>query len=246
MVPALLVCWVVSHYTRGEAECSSSSTVYRPVSKDFTLSLLSRAKASGYTALVVTLDTFSLGFRPRDLEQAYLPFLKGEGCQMYFSDPVFMKKHGEDHTDTKWNGPGESPIGVEAQSRDETQKYRLLELSLAALGETSRGHFFTWEDVAFLRENWDGPLILKGIQSAEDAEKAIDAGVNGIVVSNHGGRQVNGATASLRALDKITQSKKVTNSDLTILFDSGIRSGADMIKALARKWLCGKCALHHC
>jgi lactate 2-monooxygenase len=142
-------------------------SLYRPISKDFTLSLLSRAKASGYTALVVTLDTFSLGFRPRDLENAYLPFLKGEGCQMYFSDPVFMKKHGEDHTDTKWNGPGESPIGVEAQSRDETQKYRLLELSMAALAETSRGHFFTWEDVAFLRENWKGPLVLKGIQTAE-------------------------------------------------------------------------------
>lgn len=210
---------------------------YRPKTKEITLSLLDRAKKNGYTALVVTIDTFWHGFRPRDLEEAYLPFMTGEGLQMLFTDPVFMKIYGEDHRDSKWNGPGESPVGVEEQLKDPNQKQRLLEMSAAALEEMSQGYFLTWPDVAFLRDNWDGPLILKGIQTVEDAEKAIEAKVDGIVVSNHGGRQINGAMASLRALDKITSSPKVKTSNLTILFDSGIRTGADMVKALAREFV---------
>lgn len=144
-----------------------------------------------------------------------------------------MKNNGEDHTSTKWNGPGESPSGVQDQMRDEEQRDRLVEMSMNALRETSAGNYRTWEDVAFIRKNWDGPLLLKGIQSAEDAERAIDAKVDGIIVSNHGGRQVAGAIPSLRALDLITRSKKVRDSGLTILFDSGIRTGSDIIKALA-------------
>lgn len=207
--------------------------LYWPTDNEVTLSILSRVKKAGYTALVVTLDTFALGYRPRDLEASYLPFLKGEGLQTLFSDPVFMRKNNEDHTSTKWNGPGESPSGVQDQMRDEEQRDRLVEMSMNALRETSAGNYRTWDDVAFLRKNWDGPLLLKGIQSAEDAEKAIDAKVDGIIVSNHGGRQVAGAIGSLRALDLITRSKKVRESGLTILFDSGIRTGADIIKALA-------------
>lgn len=145
-----------------------------------------------------------------------------------------MKKHGEDHTSTKWNGPGESVPGVEMQAKNAEERDRLVQLSLAALAESSAGHFFTWEDVQFLRDNWDGPLILKGIQSVSDAERAIEAKVDGIIVSNHGGRQVSGAIPSLRALDNITSSKKIQESNLTILFDSGIRTGSDIIKALAR------------
>jgi len=209
--------------------------LYWPVSEDVTLSLLGRAKAAGYTALVVTLDTFSLGYRPRDLEAAYLPFLHGQGLQNLFSDPVFMKGHGEDHTNTKWNGPGETPIGVEGQLRDPAQRERLVEMSMAALRETNSGHFFTWKDVAFLRKHWSGPLILKGIQTVEDAHKAIEAKADGIIVSNHGGRQVNGAMPSLLALEKIGESQKVKESGLTVLFDSGIRTGADVVKALARE-----------
>ena len=212
--------------------------LYWPTSDDVTLSILSRVKKAGYTALVVTLDTFSLGYRPRDLEEAYLPFLKGEGLQTLFTDPVFMKKHDEDHTSTKWNGPGETPSGVQDQVRDEEQKDRLVEMSMNALRETSAGNYRTWEDLAFLRKNWDGPLLVKGIQSAEDAERAVDAKMDGIIVSNHGGRQVGGAIPSLRALDLITRSKKVRDSGLTILFDSGIRTGAGMIKALARESIC--------
>ena len=208
--------------------------LYWPVANEVTASLLERAAKNGYTALVVTLDTFSLGYRPRDLEKSYLPFLSGQGLQTIFTDPAFMKIHGEDHTDIKWNGPGEHPMGVEAQMRDPSQSTRLVQLSVAALGETSSGCYRTWDDLAFLRQHWKGPMVLKGIQSVADAEKAVDYGVDGIIVSNHGGRQVNGATASLRALDRITSSPKVTNSKLTILFDSGIRTGSDIMKALAR------------
>ncbi|CAD6564566.1 MAG: hypothetical protein CYPHOPRED_004078 [Cyphobasidiales sp. Tagirdzhanova-0007] len=188
--------------------------LYWPPENEITISLLRRAKASGYQALVCTLDTFSLGYRPRDLEQSYLPFLQGQGLQNLFTDPAFMKIN-------------------EAQIRDEDQHMRLVQLSVAGLAQTSSGIFRTWEDLGFLRKHWEGPLIIKGIQRVADAEKAIDFGIDGIIVSNHGGRQVDGATASLRALDRITSSPKVINSKITILFDSGIRTGADIIKALA-------------
>ena len=233
MVPALLVSCLPPSTACETHAWTDVSTSDRPTADDVTLSILSRIKAAGYTALVVTLDTFALGYRPRDLENAYLPFLQGEGLQIPFSDPVFMKQNGEDHTDSKWNGPGEKAPGVEAQVRDDDAKDRLVEMSMNALRQTSSGCYRTWDDVAFLRKNWDGPLLLKGIQTAADAEKAIDINVDGIIVSNHGGRQVNGAIPSIRALDHITRSEKVKNSKLTILFDSGIRTGADIIKALA-------------
>jgi len=111
------------------------------------------------------------------------------------------------------------------------------ELGKAWLAETNSGQFRRWEDVKFVRDNWDGPLVLKGIQSVADAEKAIEIGVQGIVVSNHGGRQVDGGIPSLYALDKICQSPTILaaqkSGKLTVLFDSGIRTGSDIIKALA-------------
>jgi len=207
--------------------------LYWPATDAVTVSLLNRAKAAGYTALVVTLDTIQLGWRPRDLQAAYLPFLNGEGLQVLFSDPVWMKLQGEDHTDTKWNGPGEHPVGVEGQIRDESAKDDFLQMSMKTLGEMSSGRFRTWEELAFIRKHWSGPLVVKGIQSVKDAEKAVDVGLDGIIVSNHGGRQVDGAVGSLHCLDQITRSSKVKNSKLTILFDSGIRTGSDIVKALA-------------
>lgn len=227
--------WSVRYtYDRPDVLCSSFN---RPITKEVTQSLLSRAKAAGYTALVVTCDTFSIGFRPRDLEEAYLPFFQGEGLQNLFTDPVFMAREGHDHTSTKWNGPGELPPGVEVGWRDEDERDVIQQTSMAALAETNSGHFFQWKDVESLRSMWDGPLVLKGIQSVADAEKAVDIGVDGIVVSNHGGRQVDGAIGSLRALENISASAKVKSSQMTIIFDSGIRTGADVIKALARKYL---------
>lgn len=88
----------------------------------------------------------------------------------------------------------------------------------------------TWADLPFLRENWDGPIVLKGIQSVQDAQRAVDAGMDGIVVSNHGGRQVDGGIGALDALPPIAAA---VGSQLTVLFDSGVRSGADIVKAVA-------------
>ena len=95
------------------------------------------------------------------------------------------------------------------------------------------GTYREWKDLRVLRENWDGPIVLKGIQTVEDARLAVEYGMDGIVVSNHGGRQVDGAIASLDALAEITADDVVKGSGLTVLFDSGIRTGSDVLKALA-------------
>jgi L-lactate dehydrogenase (cytochrome) len=178
---------------------------YWPKDKDIAASFLGRASAAGFTVLVLTLDTRVLGYRPRDLDRAFLPFLRGIGNQNYFSDPAFV---------AGLSGPAE-------EHRDEailrwTQIY----------GDPS----LTWDDLPFLREHWDGPIVLKGIQSADDAKRAADAGMDGVVVSNHGGRQVDGGIAALDALPPVAAA---VGSQLTVLFDSGIRSGADVVKALA-------------
>ncbi|MFE1443340.1 lactate 2-monooxygenase [Streptomyces sp. NPDC058739] len=180
--------------------------LYWPKDRDLAASLLQRAKDSGYSALVVTLDTFAMAWRPRDLDTAYLPFLQGIGVQNYWSDPVFLKAVG---------GP------VTEENRD-----RALLHWVANFGNPS----LTWDDLAWLRAEWDGPIALKGIQHVDDARRAVDAGMDGIVVSNHGGRQVDGAIASLDALPAIAAE---VGSRISVLFDSGVRSGADVAKALA-------------
>jgi lactate 2-monooxygenase len=179
--------------------------LYWPNDKDVCASFLSRAKATGYTALVVTLDTWMLGWRPHDLDHAYLPFLSGKGLATYFSDPVFLS-------------------GLEKPPAEDL---------LAAVGRwlpMFTGTDRTWDDLAFLREHWDGPILLKGIQSADDARRAVDAGMAGVVVSNHGGRQVDGAVASLDALLSVVDA---VGAQTDVLFDSGIRTGSDVVKALA-------------
>ncbi|MFI6516138.1 lactate 2-monooxygenase [Spirillospora sp. NPDC050679] len=180
--------------------------LYWPKDRDLAVSFLERAKAAGYTALVVTLDTFTLAWRPRDLDQAYLPFLRGIGVANYFADPVFQKAIG---------GP------VTAANRDTALLHWV-----ANFGDPS----LTWKDLAFLREHWDGPIVLKGIQHPDDARRAVDAGMDGVVVSNHGGRQVDGAIASLDALPPVADA---VGHQTTVLFDSGVRTGADVAKALA-------------
>ncbi|MFC9972870.1 lactate 2-monooxygenase [Spirillospora sp. NPDC127200] len=180
--------------------------LYWPKDRDLAVSFLERAKAAGYTALVVTLDTFTLAWRPRDLDQAYLPFLRGVGVANYFADPVFQKAIG---------GP------VTAANRDTALLHWV-----ANFGNPS----LTWTDLAFLREHWDGPIVLKGIQHPDDARRAVDAGMDGVVVSNHGGRQVDGAIASLDALPPVADA---VGHQTTVLFDSGVRTGADIAKALA-------------
>ena len=179
--------------------------LYWPNDEQVCLSLLARARAAGFTALVVTLDTWMLGWRPHDLDHAYLPFLTGEGLANYFTDDAFL-----------------APLAKPPAEDLPAALMRWLPMF------TGTDH--TWDQVAFLREHWDGPVVLKGIQHVEDARRAVDAGVQGIVVSNHGGRQVDGAIGSLDALPAIADA---VGDSIEVLFDSGVRSGADVLKAIA-------------
>ena len=173
--------------------------------RDVITSLLSRAKAAGFSAVVVTLDTPILGWRPRDLRGAYLPFIKGEGCAQFFSDPVFRAKLAK---------PPEEDL-----------------LTAAATMLTTFPHLqLTWEDLGWLRELTDLPILVKGVLTGEDAKLAFDAGVEGVIVSNHGGRQVDGAVA---ALDALVEVRDAVGPEPTVLMDGGIRHGADVVKAMA-------------
>jgi isopentenyl diphosphate isomerase/L-lactate dehydrogenase-like FMN-dependent dehydrogenase len=145
--------------------------LYWPGDDDITLSLLKRAKVNGYSVLVVTLDTWSLSWRPADLDNAYIPFIRGIGNQVGFSDPVFRAKFEE-----------ESGSKVEDD---------IVGASRAWISKVLSTTPHVWDEVSFLRKHWDGPLVLKGIQHVEDAKLALEAGCDGIVVSNHGGIALN-------------------------------------------------------
>ena len=168
-------------------------------------SLVDRAGAAGYGAIVVTLDTLTLGWRDRDLRNGYLPFLGGEGLAQFFSDPLFRER-------------------LDAPPEEDLQTASLM--ALAAFPNLA----LTWSDLAWLRERTELPVVVKGILTAEDARLALDHGVDGIVVSNHGGRQVDGAVASLDALVEV---RDEVGSEATVLMDGGIRRGSDIVKALA-------------
>ncbi|THH29376.1 hypothetical protein EUX98_g4831 [Antrodiella citrinella] len=213
--------------------------IYWPRSDDITISLLNRAKDAGFTALVITLDTFTLGWRTHDVDAAYIPFIHGVGGQTGLSDPVFMAKHGEPlMTDDEIP---DFPYDFEEIDRrikaGDEKLVRRMRLGVAWVGESTPGYFRSWEDLKFMRDHWDGPILLKGIQSLEDAKLAIEHGMEGIVVSNHGGRQIDGAIPSLYALRQICSDPTIKEAQasgkLTVLFDSGIRTGSDVFKAIA-------------
>ena len=168
-------------------------------------SLVDRAAAAGYGAIVVTLDTLTLGWRDRDLRNGYLPFLQGEGLAQFFSDPLFRAR-------------------LESPPEDDVQTASLL--ALAAFPNLA----LTWDDFAWLRARTTLPIVVKGVLTAEDARLALEHGVDGIVVSNHGGRQVDGAVASLDALVEV---RDEVGPAVPLLMDGGIRRGADVLKALA-------------
>jgi lactate 2-monooxygenase len=173
--------------------------------RDVAVSLVERAEAAGYGAIVVTLDTLTLGWRPRDLRKAYLPFVTGEGCAQFFSDPVFRSR-------------------LERPPEEDT-----LAAAVAMLA-TFPNLGLTWDNLAWLRERTRLPLLVKGVLTGEDALRARECGVDGIVVSNHGGRQVDGAVA---ALDALVEVRDVLGPEAVVLMDGGIRRGADVLKALA-------------
>jgi lactate 2-monooxygenase len=179
--------------------------LYWPKDRTVAASMLDRAQTNGFTVLVVTLDTRMLAWRPRDLDNGYLPFIRGIGTQVYLSDPAFQ-------------------AGLERSVEDDPIAAFVHYAGM--FGDTS----LTWSDLPFLREHWNGPIVLKGIQSVADARQAADAGVDGVIVSNHGGRQVDGAVGALEPLPAIADA---VGDRLTVLFDSGIRCGSDIIKALA-------------
>ena len=173
--------------------------------REVVASLVRRAEAAGYAAIVVTLDTLVLGWRPRDLRNAYLPFRDGEGIAQFTSDPVFRSRLSVP--------PEEDPL---------VAAVTMLSL-FPNLG-------LTWPDLAWLREQTSLPLLVKGVLTAEDARTALDAGIDGIVVSNHGGRQVDGAVA---ALDALVDVRAEVGAEPVVLMDGGIRTGADVLKAVA-------------
>jgi lactate 2-monooxygenase len=173
--------------------------------RDVAVSLVERAEAAGFSAIVVTLDTLTLGWRPRDLSKAYLPFVTGEGCAQFFSDPVFRRK------------------------LDRPPEEDVLAAAVAMLA-TFPNLGLTWDDLAWLRERTKLPLLVKGVLTGEDALRARECGVDGIVVSNHGGRQVDGAVA---ALDALVEVREAVGPGAVVLMDGGIRRGSDVLKALA-------------
>ncbi|APX96760.1 lactate 2-monooxygenase [Natronorubrum daqingense] len=175
-------------------------------------SFLERAEAAGYEAVVATLDTPKMGWRERDIELGYLPFLQGLGLKNYFEDPAFRDRlEGDD----PWADP---------------------EASIESWHECFGDASLTWDDLEWLDDRTDLPVLVKGILHPEDAREAVERGVDGLIVSNHGGRQVDGAIPALDALPDVVDAVEDATDDgedVPVLFDSGIRRGSDVFRALA-------------
>lgn len=176
--------------------------LYTPRNRELAASLVSRAEAAGYDAIVVTLDTWVPGWRPRDLASGNFPQLRGKALANYTSDPVFQSLTGPDPD------PG----------------------TVVMTWVGLFGHPVVWEDLAWLRSLTSLPIVLKGICHPDDARRALDEGADGIYCSNHGGRQANGGGGALRWLPDVVD---VVGDRAPVVFDSGVRSGVDVVKALA-------------
>lgn len=179
--------------------------LYFGKNRDVVKSAVARAEAESYSALVVTLDTPMLGWREPDLKTGYLPFLHAKGVANYFSDPAFRA----------------------LLSKPPEQDPRTAVMTMLSLFSNPT---LSWKDIDWLRQNTTLPLLVKGILSKHDASAAVDHGVDGIIVSNHGGRQVDGAIGALDALPQVCAYVK---NRVPVLFDSGIRRGPDVLKAIA-------------
>jgi isopentenyl diphosphate isomerase/L-lactate dehydrogenase-like FMN-dependent dehydrogenase len=202
-------------------------------------SLVTRAERCGCDALVVTLDTTMLGWRTRDLTLGHLPFLYGKGIAQYTSDPVFMRKLADPLPVPP------APVGrvTLAALRALMTMARAVPGGAATNLRTGRARAavrrfvatysrssLTWKDLAWLRARTTLPIVLKGILHPDDARMAVEHGMDGVFVSNHGGRQVDGSIAALDALVTVVDA---VNDRVPVLFDSGVRGGADVFKALA-------------
>lgn len=177
--------------------------LYTPRDPDLAASLVSRAEAAGYRAIVVTLDTWVTGWRPRDLNTANFPQLRGHVLANYTGDPVFRRLLGKP--------PEDDPAAA------------------VALWASLFGKVLTWDDLPWLKSLTRLPIVLKGICHPDDARRAIDGGADALYCSNHGGRQANGGIAAIDMLPDVVKAA----GDVPVLFDSGVRSGSDVVKALA-------------
>ncbi|GAA1840423.1 lactate 2-monooxygenase [Pseudonocardia ailaonensis] len=174
--------------------------LYTPNDRDLAVSFIQRAERAGFRALVVTLDTWVTGWRPRDLNTANFPQLRGYCLANYTSDEHFRSR-------LKSTDPAEA-VGLFAQTF---------------------GYSVTWDDLAWIREATSLPIVLKGICHPDDARRAVDLGIDGLYCSNHGGRQANGGIPALQSLPAVVEAA----GNVPVLFDSGVRSGSDVVKALA-------------
>ncbi len=228
--------------------------LYWSKSRDLVASLVQRAEKCGCKGIVLTLDTTMLGWRTHDLDIAFLPFLQGKGIAQYTSDPVFLKLLDEELKQPKGADDFKPAISFSTIKNLITAVKNFPNTYGTSRGNREGGNFFTklrsgkpmgavklftkiytnseltWDDLAFLRQHTKLPILLKGILSADDARKAVDYGMNGIVVSNHGGRQIDGSIGAIEALPDVV---KAVNKQVPIILDSGIRGGADVFKALA-------------
>jgi lactate 2-monooxygenase len=212
--------------------------LYWSTSDDLVANLARRAEACGSSAIVVTLDTTMLGWRTRDLDLGSLPFLRGKGIAQYTSDPVF---------DAMLSVP---PVGPQPQPRPSLTALRtLVDLARAYPARFDRAlrsgkaraaaqtfvrtysrPSLTWDDLSLLREHTTLPIMLKGILHPDDARRAVEEGLDGVWVSNHGGRQVDGSVSAIAALPSVAGA---VAGRVPIVIDSGIRTGADAFKAIA-------------
>jgi lactate 2-monooxygenase len=218
--------------------------LYWSKSNDLVRSFVQRAEGCGCSAIVVTLDTTVLGWRTRDLDLAYLPFLEGKGIAQYTSDPVFQKLMDEPEPAATTRPAGQTgkitlqslrgliemvknyPGGNFLSKLKSGRPVRAVQKFVSIYSNPA----LTWEDLKFLKTITRLPVLLKGILHADDARKAVDHGVSGLIVSNHGGRQVDGAISTLEALPSVVEA---VQEKIPVLMDSGIRGGADIFKALA-------------
>ena len=211
--------------------------LYWSTSNELVESFVSPAEACGCEAIVVTLDTTLLGWRVRDLDLAYLPFLHGKGIAQYSSDPVFQALLDRDEPPTESKRP---TLAAVRTLFDISRAYpgRFLanvrsprpRAAVRRFIETYSRPSLAWDDLPFLREVTKLPLLLKGVLHPDDARRAVEEGIDGLIVSNHGGRQVDGAIATADALPDVGEA---VEGRIPVLFDSGVRGGADTFKALA-------------
>lgn len=179
--------------------------LYPPRDHELTKSFLHRAEKAGFSAIVVTVDSTLLGWRVRDLRNAYLPFLTGEGLGNYFTDPVFRSM---------------------LKDPPEKNKSEAVQVALDEGNNTA----FSWKDFEFIKQHTKLPVLIKGLTHPEDALLAVEHGADGIIVSNHGGRQVDGAVSTLESLPGVVE---IVQDRVPVLMDSGIRRAADILKAIS-------------